>query len=173
MGLSMLAAAVLWSLGRSRSERLLWMLGATAAVAMITPIVRAAPSLSLLPDPIEWYIRPIPGRGTFTLFPWAGFLLAGAAIGLWLDAVRTPAEERRMSTSPSQSSALLSWPAVMPASFLPTVYREVIFLDDIPDVLLPAPRDSRRCVAAGCVTRGTPSGPSRSVMQEFWSRVPV
>jgi uncharacterized membrane protein len=126
MGLSMLAAAVLWSLGRSRWERLLWMLGATAAVAMITPIVRAAPSLSLLPDPIEWYIRPIPGRGTFTLFPWAGFLLAGAAMGLWLDAVRTPAEERRINIA----FAVIGLAIVAggyAASFLPTIYRESSF----------------------------------------------
>src|SRR5206468_9412517 len=37
MGLSMLAAAILWSLGRSRWDRLVWMLVATTAIAMITP----------------------------------------------------------------------------------------------------------------------------------------
>src|SRR5204863_6849654 len=126
MGLSMLAAALLWSLGRSRSERLVWMLGAAAAVAMITPIVRTAPSLSPLPDPIEWYIRPIPGRGTFTLFPWAGFLLAGAAVDLWLEAARTPAEERRVNTAFAVIGIAVAAGGYA-ASFLPTIYRETSF----------------------------------------------
>jgi uncharacterized membrane protein len=97
MGVSMLAAAILWSLGHRRWDRAAWMTAGTVAVAMVTPIVRATPLLSPLPDPIEWYVRPIPGRGTFTLFPWAGFLLAGGAVGLWLDAARTPPEERRVN----------------------------------------------------------------------------
>ena len=36
-----------------------------------------------------------PGATTFTLFPWAGFLLAGGAVGLWLDAARTDAGTAR------------------------------------------------------------------------------
>jgi uncharacterized membrane protein len=103
MGLSMLAAAVLWSLGRSRSER-----------------------LSLLPDPIEWYIRPIPGRGTFTLFPWAGFLLAGAATGLGLDTARTAAEERRINIAFAVIGLAVAAGGYA-ASFLPTIYRESSF----------------------------------------------
>src|SRR4030095_4446475 len=97
MGLSMLAAAVLWGLGRFPRGRFAWLAGAAGRVQVITPVVRSAPWLSPLPDPIEWYIRPIPGRGTFTLFPWAGFLLAGAAIGIWLDTARTAPAERRVN----------------------------------------------------------------------------
>ena len=126
MGLSMLAAAILWSLGRSRWDRLVWMIGATVAVAMVTPIVRAAPLLSVLPDPIEWYVRPIPGRGTFTLFPWAGFLLGGAAIGLWLDPARTPDEERRVNVVFAALGVGLAV-AGYGASFLPAIYRDSSF----------------------------------------------
>src|SRR4030095_7761024 len=79
-----------------RWDRLEGLGGATLLVAMITPVVRSSPWLSPIPDPIEWYLRPLPGRGTFTLFPWASFLLAGAAVGLWLDSVRTPGDERRI-----------------------------------------------------------------------------
>ena len=126
MGLSMLAAAILWSLGRSRWDRLVWMIGATVVVAMVTPIVRATPLLSVLPDPIEWYVRPIPGRGTFTLFPWAGFLLGGAAIGLWLDPARTPDQERRVNVVFAALGVGLAV-AGYAASFLPAIYRDSSF----------------------------------------------
>jgi uncharacterized membrane protein len=126
MGLSMLAAALLWGLGRARWDRLAWMILATVAVAMVTPLVRATPLLAPLPDPIEWYVRPIPGRGTFTLFPWAGFLLAGGAVGIALDAARTPDADRRLNVI----LALLGAAAVVAGyatSFLPPIYRESSF----------------------------------------------
>jgi hypothetical protein len=130
MGLSMLAAAVLWSLGRSRSERLVWMLGATAAVAMITPIIRAAPSLSLLPDPIEWYIRPIPGRGTFTLFPWGGFLFGGVLVGMWLDAVRLFDEARRNAILFAVGTVVAL--AAYASAFLPPIYAQTSYWTSSP-----------------------------------------
>ena len=126
MGLSMLAAALLWGAGRGRWERMMLMVLATTLVAMTTPIVRATPLLSALPDPIEWYIRPIPGRGTFTLFPWAGFLLAGAGLGLWLDAARTPDAERRLNVSLAALGAVVT-AAGYATSYLPTIYRESSF----------------------------------------------
>ena len=126
MGLSMLAAAILRSLGRERRERAAWRIAAAVAIAMLTPIVRATTLLGPLPDPIEWYIRPIPGRGTFTLFPWAGFLLAGTAVGLWLDAARTPADERRVTTALAAVGAALAV-AGYAASFLPPIYAQTNF----------------------------------------------
>jgi uncharacterized membrane protein len=126
MGVSMLAAAVLWGLARLRWGRFAWLAGATALVAMITPVVRSSPWLSPLPDPIEWYIRPIPGRGTFTLFPWAGFLLAGTVVGLWLDSVRAAEDERRINITFAVVGATLAI-AGYGASFLPSIYRESSF----------------------------------------------
>jgi uncharacterized membrane protein len=126
MGLSMLAAALLWSLGRARWDRAMWMFAATVAVAMVTPVVRATPLLSPLPGPIEWYVRPIPGRGTFTLFPWSGFLLAGAGVGLWLDAARTPDAERRVNLWFAALGLTMAG-AAYAASFLPPIYRETSF----------------------------------------------
>ena len=126
MGLSMLAAAVLWGRGRFRWDRFAWLTGATVLVAMITPVVRTSPLLSPLPDPIEWYIRPIPGRGTFTLFPWSAFLLAGAAVGLWLDSARTAEEERRINIVFAALGIVLA-AAAYEASFLPSIYREASF----------------------------------------------
>jgi len=126
MGLAMLAAALLWSAGKERWDRAAWMVAATVAVAMFTPIVRATPMLSPLPDPIEWYVRPIPGRGTFTLFPWAGFLLAGVAIGIWLDTATTPPAERRLNLALAAVGLALTAGGYA-ASFLPAIYPESSF----------------------------------------------
>jgi len=126
MGLSMLAAALLWSAGRARWDRAAWMLAATVAVAMVTPVVRATPWISPLPDPIEWYIRPIPGRGTFTLFPWAGFLLAALPIGIWLDTARTPDAERRVNIALAVIGLVVAAGGYA-ASYLPAIYRDSSF----------------------------------------------
>jgi len=126
MGLAMLASAVLWRLGREPWDRAAWLIAATVAIAMLTPIVRATPLLAPLPDPIEWYIRPIPGRGTFTLFPWAGFLLAGSAVGLWLDAATSTSEERRVNVLLFAIGVTLTV-AAYGASFLPPIYTQTSF----------------------------------------------
>ena len=131
MGLSMLAAAILWSLGRARWDRAAWLLAGAVVIAMLTPIVRATPLLSTLPDPIEWYLRPIPGRGTFTLFPWAGFLMAGGAVGLWLDAARTPTEERRVNVALAVLGALVAFGGYA-ASFLQPIYAHTSFWTSSP-----------------------------------------
>ena len=131
MGVAMLAAAVLWGVGRGRWSRALWLVAATIAVAMLTPLIRATPLLDVLPDPVEWYLRPSPGRTTFTLFPWGGFLLAGAALGLWVDATRPGPEERRLV----RILALLG-PAVAIGgyltSLLPRIYEQTDFWTSSP-----------------------------------------
>jgi uncharacterized membrane protein len=96
MGLAMVGAAWIWRGARTRTMRVFGFAAATAALAFLTPIVRDAAWLAFLPDPIEWYVRPVPGRTTFTLLPWAGFLTAGALAGELLDAARQPADERRL-----------------------------------------------------------------------------
>jgi uncharacterized membrane protein len=131
MGVSMLVAAGLWTLGRGTSWRACLFVASTAAAAMLTPLIRASPMLALLPDPIEWYFRPVPGRTTFTLFPWAGFLLAGSAIGLWLDAARLPREERRVMTALGIIGPVMAI-AGYAASFLPAVYPETSFWTSSP-----------------------------------------
>jgi uncharacterized membrane protein len=164
MGLSMLAAAILWGLGRSRWDRFAWLAGATAFITMMTPIVRSSPVLSPLPDPIEWYIRPIPGRGTFTLFPWAGFLLAGAAVGLWLDSARTPEDERRVNLAFAVFGITIA-AAGYAASFLPPIYREASFWTTSPTFFF---------LRLGILVLSLPVAyvwnklwPGRSVLQEF------
>ncbi len=121
MGIAMIAAALIWSLSSHRLVRILLFAIATAAVAMSTPLVREAGMLAALPDPIEAYIRPLPGRTNFALFPWMGFVLAGAIAGELVFAAKTVAQERRL-----QAALLLSGVAgailAHEASFRPSIY---------------------------------------------------
>jgi uncharacterized membrane protein len=131
MGPAMVACAVLWRLGRSDGGRAALLIAATIAAAMLTPIIRQSALVGLLPDPVEWYLRPSPGRTTFTLFPWAGFLLAGGAVGLWIDRTRDEASERRVN------AALLAIGVAIAAagygsSYLPPIYPETNFWTSSP-----------------------------------------
>jgi uncharacterized membrane protein len=164
MGLAMLAAAYLWAFGRARWDRAAWLIAGTVAIAMLTPIVRATPVLSVLPDPIEWYLRPIPGRGTFTLFPWGGFLLAGGAVGLWLDAATTPSTERRVNLLLGVIGAMLAGAGYL-ASYLPAIYADTNFWTTSPTFFF---------LRLGVLTRSLPVAyawnafaTGRSWLQEF------
>lgn len=121
MGIAMMAAALLWRVSESRAIRVLLFAGATLVVTMTTPLVREAGALAVLPDPIEAYIRPLPGRTTFALFPWAGFLLGGAIAGELIQAARARAQEIRLQWSMLVAGAagiLLGYAA----SFQPSIY---------------------------------------------------
>ncbi|HEY6361798.1 MAG TPA: heparan-alpha-glucosaminide N-acetyltransferase domain-containing protein [Vicinamibacterales bacterium] len=131
MGVAMLAGALLWGLGRGRWSRALMLAAATVGAAMVTPIVRATPLLDFVPDPIEWYLRPSPGRTTFTLFPWAGFLLAGGAVGMWLDAARMDRDERRIMLALAALGPAVAVGAYA-ASFLPPIYEQTSFWTSSP-----------------------------------------
>jgi uncharacterized membrane protein len=135
MGLSMLATAGLWGVSRRTVWRAVTLASATTAAAMLTPIVRTTRLLDWLPDPIEAYVRPIPGLTGFTLFPWAGFVLAGAVVGVWLDSARTPRDEWRVIV-------MLTWlgPALAlagyAASLLPPIYNQTSFWTSSPTFFL-------------------------------------
>lgn len=131
MGLSMLCAALLWGLARRTATRAALFATMAVAAAMLTPIVRVTNVLDWLPDPIEAYAKPIPEYSGFTLLPWGGFVLAGAAIGLWLETARSPRDERRVIVW----LALLG-PALVAAgyafSLMPPIYRETSFWTSSP-----------------------------------------
>ena len=126
MGLSMLAAAVLWAAGRAPRWRAVLLGAAAVATAMLTPIVRATPLLAPIPDPIEWYFRPDPGRTTFALFPWAGFLLAGGSVGVWIDQTSDRAHERRVLVWLGVLGIVIAL-AGYGTSFLPPIYADTSF----------------------------------------------
>jgi uncharacterized membrane protein len=89
MGPAIACTAALWGSGSTRRARAVLLTTATLLLLAISPWFRNTPLLSTLPDPIEWYIRPPAGQGTFTIFPWAGFVLAGGVLGVALDGARS------------------------------------------------------------------------------------
>lgn len=131
MGLAMVMAAGLWNCASARVSRTMLLGGAAVALAMSTPIVRATPLLAPLPDPLEAYLRPLAGRTTFTLFPWAGFLLGGAVAGIWIDAARTDRQEGRLNKGFALLGGLLA-AAGYGFSFLPPLYPESNFWTSSP-----------------------------------------
>jgi len=121
MGIAMFAAAIIWGLSANRIVRMLLFAIATASVAMTTPLVREAGVLAALPDAIEAYIRPLPGRTTFALFPWAAFPLAGAIVGELVFAAKTESQERRLQAA-LLISGLAGAVAAHEFSFRPSIY---------------------------------------------------
>ena len=131
MGPAMVVAAWLWRLARTRTARVWTFAIAAAACTFVTPLLRDAVWLDPVPDPLEWYIRPVPGRTTFTLFPWAGFLMAGALAGELLDAARTREQERWLHASLALA-ALVGIAGGYAASFLPSIYSNAQFWTSSP-----------------------------------------
>jgi uncharacterized membrane protein len=136
MGPSIAMAAIA---GRLVSHR--WVRGVLLAlvalgIAMLTPIVRMTPLLNWLPDPVEWYFRPFPGRTNFTLFPWAGFVFAGAAVGVAIDASRTSRSNALKIQIGIAATAILVTFAGYRASFLPSIYTRSDFWTSSPTFFL-------------------------------------
>ncbi len=130
MGPAIAVTSHLWGLGSTRWRRAAWLTCATVAVVLVTPWIRATPLLDWLPDPLEWYIRPPVGQGTFTLFPWAAFVPAGAVLGLAIDGAgasewwRTSRLQAGILTSGLMLVGVGAWaaeqPAIFPANFWTT-----------------------------------------------------
>lgn len=121
MGPALILAGALWGLARSAAGRIAVALGATAALAFVAPLVRAAPVVDALPAPLAWYLKPTPGHTNFTLLPWMAFTTAGLAAGAGLARARDTVVERRFQialTVAALGGAALAWWA----SFQPTIY---------------------------------------------------
>lgn len=126
MGLSMVLAAALWSLGSRDVWRGVALAVVALLVAVVTPLIRSASFVNGLPYPVQWYFKAVPGSGAFTLFPWVGFLLLGVAIGLWLDRTRAEDAERRLITGMAIAGPLIAIAGYL-SSYLPAVYPDTTF----------------------------------------------
>jgi uncharacterized membrane protein len=131
MGLAMVGAAWIWRAATTRRTRVVAYAAATAALAFVTPVVRDAAWPALLPDPIEWYLRPVANRTTFTLLPWAGFLTAGALAGELLDAARRETDERLLQAW-LFAAGLLGIAGGYAASLMPSIYANAQFWTSSP-----------------------------------------
>jgi uncharacterized membrane protein len=131
MGISMIVAAWLWGLSGRAVHRIVLFALMTTISTMMTPVIRAWAPLSAMPDPIEAYFRPDGYYAAFTLFPWAGFLFAGALVGEFIVATRSTGGERRLMLGLLLAGAggtLLAWWA----SFRPALYPAVNFWTSSP-----------------------------------------
>ena len=143
MGPSIMAAAAIWGALRTARGRFVAFVAATLAATLLAPFVRNASLLSSLPDPIEAYLRPLPGISNFVLLPWVGFLFAGVIVGLVLDSVRTREEEHAANLYFTLVGTAIALAAHV-LSFFPTLVSAVVLLDDVAGVLLSPPRDHDR-----------------------------
>jgi uncharacterized membrane protein len=126
MGPSIAAAAAIWGAARTERGRFLTLVAVTLATALLAPVVRSPYVLTALPDSIEAYFRPVAGLSNFVFLPWAGFVFAGAAIGVVLDAARTPERERRANLGLAAFGFALAVGAYA-ASFAPSLYSQSHF----------------------------------------------
>jgi uncharacterized membrane protein len=139
MGPSIVAVAAMWGACRSARARVAAFAGTALALSLLTPIVRTTPLLDALPDPLEGYIRPLTGASiflsNFCIFPWSGFVFAGAAVGVLIDCARAPEAERRLNAQLFAAGAALAGGAYA-ASYLPSPYTRSDFWGGSPAFFL-------------------------------------
>jgi uncharacterized membrane protein len=134
MGPSIAAAGAVWGALRSTRARLIAFAASVLGISLLTPIVRSTRILDGLPDPIEAYLRPLHGS-TFCLFPWSGFVFAGAIAGVLLENARSPQAESRLITWFFGVGGALAVGAYA-ASFLPSPYAYSDFWGGSPSYFL-------------------------------------
>jgi len=86
MGPAIVAAGLLWGSACTPAARTSMFAAIAAAIALATPPVRESTMMNALPTWIQWYLRPAGEHTTFTLLPWAGFVFAGGAVGVLVEA---------------------------------------------------------------------------------------
>lgn len=107
MGPAIVAAGFVWATGASTRILVLWYGAVAAAIALLTPVVRTAAIVNTLPLWFQWYLKPAGDLTTFTLFPWAGFVFAGAACGVMLAATDNMRTERRVQIAFAAAGVVL------------------------------------------------------------------
>ena len=160
---------ILTSWGVDRGGRSRWGLSRSAVSASLASIacyrrrdVGAARQdsgwVNALPVGAQWYLRPAGDLTNFTLFPWAGFVFAGGAVGVLIAAVRDQRTEMRVHLSLAAAGAALIALGFYGAS-LPTIYRQSSFWTSSPTYF--AIRTGVMMLALAATMGGASSGRSR------------
>jgi uncharacterized membrane protein len=134
MGLSMVAASLLWQITEDRRIRIALFALLTTTITLLTPLVRATTSLEFLPDPIEAYLRPADDYAAFPLFPWAGFLFAGVIVGDLIDAARVNRQPSWLLQLPILVAGVMGVVLGTIASYQPALYPTANFWHDSPTI---------------------------------------
>lgn len=114
MGPAIAAAGLLWALSDRRAVRIGVLSAMATAIAMITPAVRAAHAVDSLPALIRWYLRPAGALTAFTLLPWSGFVLAGAAAGaVLLESLPAAGSQQSRNHSGQTGASTAEWRALL------------------------------------------------------------
>ena len=133
MGLSIVAASLLWQATTTRSSRVLQFAVATALITFVTPLVRTLPWLAPLPDPLEAYLRPAGSYAAFPLFPWAGFLFAGVIVGD-LKTARAAARPAPGLQATLLGVGVIGAASAVVASYQPPLFTTADFWHDSPTI---------------------------------------
>ena len=131
MGPAIVAAGLVWGAARRPRWAALFCGVAAAAIGLSTPLVRSALWVEKLPIWFQWYFQSTGDLTTFTLFPWSGFVFAGAAVGSVLSmAVEARTERRALLAIGTAGGALigLGWLAAAQ----PAIYASSSFWTDSP-----------------------------------------
>jgi uncharacterized membrane protein len=131
MGPAIVAAGLIWGLVASRIRLVTTYSAVALSLAMLTPIVRTAEWVNRLPIWLQWHLRPAGEHTTFTMLPWAGFVLAGAAAGVLIAAVNDRRNARWLHASLGLSGAIVTALGFYAAT-LPTIYRQSSFWTSSP-----------------------------------------
>jgi uncharacterized membrane protein len=131
MGPGIAMAAIVGRVTKGKASRAVAFALVALTIAAITPIVRTTALLAWLPDPVEWYLRPSPGRTNFTLFPWAGFVFAGAVVGIAIDGLAASPRQVALQVGLALAGSSIGALAYA-ASFLPTPYQRSDFWTSSP-----------------------------------------
>jgi uncharacterized membrane protein len=131
MGPSIVVAGLVWSLARTMAARVVSYAALAAAFTMLTPIVRTTSAVGGLPIWLQWYVRPAGDLTMFTLFPWAGFVFAGGAVGAVIAGANDDRSERRV-----QAILCVAGAALVAFGFYaagrPSIYRTASFWTSSP-----------------------------------------
>ena len=131
MGPAIAIAGLVWGLFTTTAALAGAFAGLAFAIAMLTPVVRTWTFVDRLPIWVQWNIRPAGEYTTFTAFPWAGFVFAGAALGVLLAASRERHTERRLHLVLTLAGMLLVAVGFYTAS-LPSIYQQSSFWTSSP-----------------------------------------
>jgi uncharacterized membrane protein len=131
MGPAIVAAGLVWGAARKPRWAAVLCGAGAAAIAMTTPLVRSAAWVEWLPIWLRWHVQPAGGMTTFTLFPWSGFVFAGAATGSVLSLGPDHRTERRIMLSIGTIGAALM-AAGYGASTMRTIYASSSFWTSSP-----------------------------------------
>ena len=126
IGPAMVLAGLVWGAAKTSGCRVAAFAVLAAAIALATPAVRLWPGVDRLPTFFQWYLRPFGEQTTFTLLPWVGFAMAGAAVGTLIDAARSTKQETRVHIGCAVGGALLVALGLVTAT-QPTIYQQSYF----------------------------------------------